>query len=56
MALQGINAVVELTPELKQAIAAEAEALKQNYLKCCKYPELAQLIDNAVKIKLTGTQ
>ena len=50
--LQGINTVVELTPELKQAIVAEAEELKQNYLQGCKNPRLAQTIDNAIKIKL----
>ena len=50
--LRGLNIVVELTTELKRAIVAEAEGLKENYLECCKDPQLAQLIDNAVKIKL----
>ena len=50
--LQGINAVVPITPELKQAIIAEAKELKTNYTKCCRQPELAQFIDNSVKIKL----
>ena len=52
--LQGINTVVELTPELKKAIVAEAEDLKQNYLNVCKNSVLAQMIDNAVKIKLAA--
>ena len=43
--------MVLLTPELKQAITSSANRLKQNYLHCCKNPQLAQLIDSAVQIK-----
>ena len=50
--LQGINALVPLTQELKQAIVNEAKQTKAHYIECCKYPQLAQYIDNAVKIKL----
>ena len=50
--LLGINTLVPLTPKLKQAIIAEAKELKVNYMKCCKNPELAQMIDTAVRIKL----
>ena len=39
--LQGINTLVPLTAELKQAIIAEAKATKTTYINCCKYPELA---------------
>ena len=50
--LQGINALVTITPELKQAIIAGAKELKMNYIKCCQQPALAQFIDNTVQIKL----
>ena len=52
--LQGINALVLLTPELKEAIVAEAKEIKATYIKACKYPELAQFIDNSVQIKLAA--
>ena len=33
--LQGINALVLLTPELKEAIVAEAKEIKATYTKAC---------------------
>ena len=54
--LQGINVTVPLGTELKKAIVAEAKSLKKQYLDCCKNPQLAQFVDNSVKIKLTETQ
>ena len=52
--LTGINTLVVLTPELKKAIIKEAQDTKATYFKCCKYPELAQFIDNSVQIKLAA--
>ena len=43
-----------LTPELKEAIIAEAKELKQNYINGCKDPELAMFVDNSVLIKLAA--
>ena len=52
--LQGINALVQLTPELKQEMITEANELKTNYTKCCKQPELAKFIDSCAQIKLAS--
>ena len=36
--LQGINRTVPLTSDFKKSIIAEAENLKEQYLRCCKNP------------------